>query len=91
MRFNRMLLAIVALAASMTASAVNSPSEIQGNYCDGYKDGYRQGYTQVAGAGPPPLSSVCPGTPSKKDEDKRSEYERGFQRGLKDGMRDGAR
>jgi flagellar biosynthesis/type III secretory pathway protein FliH len=88
MRFQKTLAAIIALAASVTISA-----EIQGNYCDGYKDGYRQGYTQVAGAGPPPLSSLCPGKPAsmKKDDDKRTEYERGFQRGLKDGLRDGAR
>jgi len=80
------LLAFLALAASMTVSA-----EVQGDYCDGYKDGYRQGYTQVAGAGPSPVSPVCPGKPMTKDDDKKSEYDRGFQRGLKDGMRDGSR
>jgi len=87
MRLKKTLLAVIALAAGVTLGA-----EIQGDFCDGYKDGYRQGYTQVAGAGPPPLSPMCPGKPKQNDvNDKRSEYDRGFQRGLKDGLKDGAR
>lgn len=80
-------LAAIALLASPVIRA-----EVQGNFCDGYKDGYRQGYTQVAGAGPPPLSPMCPGKPKKNDKDDgRSEYDQGFQRGLKDGLRDASR
>jgi len=86
MRLKKTLLAMLALAAGAAMSG-----EIQGDFCDGYKDGYRQGYTQVAGAGPPPLTPLCPGKPEKKDQDNRSEYDRGFQRGLKDGLRDAGR
>jgi hypothetical protein len=86
MRLKKTLLATLALMAGATVAA-----GIQGNFCDGYKDGYRQGYTQVAGAGPPPLTPMCPGKIEKKDDDNRSEYDRGFQRGLKDGLRDAAR
>jgi len=77
---------IVALAASGMATA-----EIQGDYCDGYKDGYRQGYAQVAGAGPTPMSPLCPQKPVRPEGEKRSEYDRGFQKGMKDGIRDGSR
>lgn len=86
MRFRKTLLAMVALVACVTVSA-----EVQGDFCDGYKDGYRQGYSQVAGAGPAPLSPVCPEKPVRKDDPNHAEYDRGFQRGLKDGMRDGSR
>lgn len=86
MRSKKTWLATLALVASATMAG-----EIQGDFCDGYKDGYRQGYTQVAGAGPPPLSPMCPGKMEKKPNDNRSEYDRGFQRGLKDGLHDAAR
>lgn len=86
MRLKKTWLMLIALAVGATATA-----EIQGDYCDGYKDGYRQGYTQVAGAGPTPLSPLCPTKPVRSEGEKRSEYERGFQKGLKDGIRDGSR
>jgi hypothetical protein len=86
MRLKKSLLMVIALAASGMATA-----EVQGDYCDGYKDGYRQGYTQVAGAGPTPLSPLCPMKSVRPEGEKRSEYERGFQKGLKDGIRDGSR
>ena len=86
MRLKKSLLMFTALLLGATATA-----EIQGDYCDGYKDGYRQGYTQVAGAGPTPLSPLCPMKTVRAEGEKRSEYERGFQKGMKDGIRDGSR
>ena len=83
MRLRKSLLTIVALAATSVAFAAD-------DYCEGYKVGYKEGYAQVTGAAPTPMSPLCPMKPVRTDDEKRSEYDRGYQRGLKDGIRDGS-